>query len=134
MKERPIAAFTLTALETRIHTMYGAFLLETLTSWSAAAGPRLGGKRTLLSRAMGLVITNPVLVRRLASWEGFDEERGEPRRLRSAHHVFPSEWRRAGDLQVPRLAVLIRMAAIAWSLYRPADRCECQTLILVPMA
>jgi len=121
VRSHPRSAFLVAGLLLHLHALHGAFVGFLLGVWSLAAAPRLGWRRIAQSWLLGGVIALPALAPLVRGAGAFDDEWVRLLRLRSAHHVFPSAWWRAGDPQIARLSVLIGFAALAFGV-RPARR------------
>ncbi len=130
---RAVPAFLVAGMLLHIHAMHGAFIGLMLGAWSLAAWPRLGTQRILFAWATGLALALPAVAGVPETGGSFDAAWLRLVRNRSAHHVFPSEWWRAGDPQIPRLAVLGGLAALAWSVRTPCRRGETWALVAVPI-
>jgi len=133
LRGHPRSAFAVAGLLLHLHALHGAFVGLMLGFWSLAAAPRLGWRRIGTAWLLGLAGAATALPSLWHTAGGFDAEWVRLLRLRSAHHVFPTEWWRAGETRSVRLAALIGFAALAFGLRPPPRRREFVALLAGPL-
>lgn len=110
------AAFALVGLLMNLHALEAGYLALFFGFWSLWHLRTLGWGRWLALIAVLIVCASPTLAMMLAHRQSYGPDWLQLMHIRSADHSFPSTWWQVGDAGVPRMLMLVALAAVAMSL------------------
>jgi GH35 family endo-1,4-beta-xylanase len=110
------AAFALVGLLMNLHALEAGYLALFFGFWSLWHLRSLGWKRWLALIAVLIVCASPTLVMMATHRPSYGPDWLQLMHIRSADHSFPSTWWQVGDAGVPRMLMLVALAAVAMSL------------------
>lgn len=110
-----LAAAVVLGLLVNVHALEAGYLSIMVGFWATASWRQVGLRRLAWCAILWLVAASPGIWMLTRQTSGFDSLWLTLTRLRSSDHSFPSSWWRPGATEIPRLAVLLGLAVVAWS-------------------
>lgn len=119
---RHLAAFALVGLLFNFHALEAAYLgfMMLVAALGSHRDPPI--RRWLVILPVALLAASPTVWLFLREHKTFGDLWLQLTHIRSADHSFPSTWWQAGNGEVPRLAALLGLAALATAYPGPTDR------------
>jgi len=110
------AAFALVGLLMNLHALEAGYLALFFGFWSLWHLRTLGWGRWLALIAVLVLCASPTLAMMVIHRQSYGPDWLQLMHIRSADHSFPSTWWQVGDAGVPRMLMLVALAAVAMSL------------------
>ncbi|MHB1155525.1 MAG: DUF6798 domain-containing protein [Phycisphaerales bacterium] len=114
--DRYFWAFLLCGLMFNIHALEAAYLGTFMVTATGMSARRLGLRRVLGWWMLGVLAAGPTVGVMVMNGGDFGRQWMMLMRARSAAHSFPSSWWEAGNVDVPRFALLVGMGMLGMSL------------------